>query len=65
MRNHIRKLREELNISQDQLAREADIGIEELDAIENGRLEPSLVDAHRITKALKKDFIADVFIFDE
>lgn len=65
MRNNIRQLREELNISQEQLASLADISVEELDDIENNRLIPSLIAANNIKKALNEDFIANVFIFDD
>lgn len=65
MRNNIRQLREQLDISQEQLASLADISIEELDDIENGRTVPSLIAANNIKKALNEDFLADVFIFDD
>ena len=65
MRNNIKQLREQLNISQEQLASLADISIEELDDIEKGRTVPSLITANNIKKALNEDFIANVFIFDE
>ena len=65
MRNNIRQLREELNISQEQLASLADISVEELDDIENNRLIPSLITANNIKKALNEDFLANVFIFDD
>lgn len=65
MRNNIRQLREELNISQEQLASLADISVEELDDIENNRTIPSLITANNIKKALNEDFLANVFIFDD
>jgi len=65
MRNNIRQLREELNISQEQLASLADISVEELDDIENNRLIPSLITANNIKNALNEDFLANVFIFDD
>lgn len=65
MRNNIIQLREQLNISQEQLASLADISIDELDDIEKGRTVPSLITANNIKKALNEDFIANVFIFDE
>ncbi len=65
MMNNIRQLREELNISQEQLASLADISVEELDDIENNRLIPSLIAANNIKKALNEDFLANVFIFDD
>lgn len=65
MMNNIRQLREQLDISQEQLASLADISVEELDDIENNRLIPSLITANNIKNALNEDFIANVFIFDD
>jgi len=61
MKNNITQLRKEMNISQDELSRLTGIPITELNAIENNLIEPSLIDAHKITKALKQEFIASVF----
>jgi len=63
--NNIRQLREQLDISQEQLASLADISVEELDDIENNRTIPSLITANNIKNALNEDFIANVFIFDD
>lgn len=41
------------------------ISIEDLKEIERGQLEPTLIDAYHITKSLKKDLLAEVFIFDD
>lgn len=65
MKNNIKELREKLGLSQEQLANLANISVEELDKIESDKTIPSLLTAHDITKALKKDFIADVFFFEE
>ncbi|MBE6494987.1 MAG: helix-turn-helix domain-containing protein [Methanobrevibacter thaueri] len=65
MMNNIRQLREQLDISQEQLASLADISVEELDDIENNRTIPSLITANNIKNALNEDFIANVFIFDD
>lgn len=65
MNNNIEQFSEQLGISQDQLAILAGISQDELNDIENGRVEPSLMAAYKITKALKKDFIADVFLMDD
>jgi len=63
--NNIRQLREQLDISQEQLASLADISVEELDDIENNRTIPSLITANNIKNALNEYFIANVFIFDD
>lgn len=65
MKNNIKGLREELVISQEQLANIVNIPVEELNDIESNKSIPSLLTARDITKALKKDFIADVFLFEE
>lgn len=64
MKNNINRLRTQLNITQAELSILTDIPIDELDAIESDQVEPSLIDAHKITKALKQEFIASVFELD-
>lgn len=65
MKNKIKELREDLNISQKQLAHLVNISVYDLKDIEDNKLCPSLITAHNIAKTLKKDSIADVFIFEE
>lgn len=65
MKNNIADFRNDLKISQKQLAETVQIPIEDLDAIEKDELEPTLIDACKITRALKKEFIADVFLLNE
>lgn len=64
MKNNIKRLRTQLNITQAELSILTDIPIDELDAIESDQVEPSLIYAHKITKALKQEFIASVFELD-
>lgn len=64
MKNNIKRLRTQLNITQAELSILTDIPIDELDAIESDQVGPSLIDAHKITKALKQEFIASVFELD-
>ena len=64
MKNNIKRLRTQLNITQAELSILTDIPIDELDAIESDQVEPSLIDAYKITKALKQEFIASVFELD-
>jgi len=54
----------EMSISQEELSILTDIPVNELNAIENSQIEPSLIDAHKITRALKQEFIASVFELD-
>lgn len=65
MKNNIKQLRKDLGLSQQQLADAVDISVEKLDSIESNYCMPSLLTAYSITIALKKDYIADVFIFDD
>ena len=42
----------------------SDVPVEELGAIEDGTIEPTLLDAYNIKKALNQEFLADVFVFE-
>ena len=64
MRNHIKQLRKENNITLNDLSAMSDVPVEELEAIEDGTVEPSLLDAYNIKKALNQEFLADVFVFE-
>ena len=61
MKTHIKKFRREMDITQEDLAGMVDVTRQTIIALEQGRYNPSLVLAHRITRALKKDHIEDVF----
>ena len=64
MKNHIKQLRKQNNITLIDLSVMSDVPIEELEGIEDGTVEPSLLDAYRIKKALNQEFLADVFVFE-
>ncbi|PAV07588.1 helix-turn-helix transcriptional regulator [Methanosphaera cuniculi] len=64
MKTKIRYLRQEMGISQQELAKLADVTRQTINALENGRYNPSLVLAYKITKILKQKYIEDVFILD-
>ena len=64
MRNHIKQLRKQNNITLNDLSVMSDVPIEELEAIEDGTIEPTLLDAYNIKKALNQEFLADVFVFE-
>ena len=64
MRNHIKELRKENNITLNDLSVMSDVPVEELRAIEDGTIEPTLIDAYNIKKALNQEFLADVFVFE-
>ncbi len=65
MKNKIKQLRDELNISQNELSETTGISVEDITSIENGQVEPSLVDAHKIKKALNKQYFSEVFFLDD
>ena len=64
MRNNIKQLRKQNNITLNDLSVMSDVPVEELEAIEEGTVEPSLLDAYNIKKALNQEFLADVFVFE-
>ena len=64
MKNHIKQLRKQNNLTLNDLSVMSDVPIEELEGIEDGTEEPSLLDAYRIKKALNQEFLADVFVFE-
>ena len=64
MKTKIRYLRQEMGISQQELAKLADVTRQTINALENGRYNPYLVLAYKITKILKQKYIEDVFILD-
>lgn len=61
MKTKITELRKELKMTQEELAGKADVTRQTINALEQGRYNPSLVLAHKITKALKQTKIEDVF----
>ena len=61
----IKKLRTEIGLTQAELGKEIGVSRQTLNAIENGRYIPSLDIAYKITEALNKDFVEEIFIKDE
>ncbi len=61
MKTAIAKLRQELGLTQEDLARAAGVTRQTVISLEQGRYNPSLQLAFRITKALKAGRIEDVF----
>lgn len=64
MDTKIRYLRQEMGISQQDLAKKAGVTRQTINALENGRYNPSLILAYKITKILKQEKIEDVFLLD-
>ena len=61
MRTAIAKLRKDLGLTQEDLARAAGVTRQTIIALEQGRYNPSLQLAHRVAKALKAGSIEEVF----
>ena len=61
MKTFIRYLRQEMGISQKDFADQVGVSRQTISALENGRYNPSLLLAYKITKLLKCDYIEEVF----
>lgn len=64
MENRIKELRAKLNMTQDELAKKADVRRETIVFLEQGKYNPSLKLAHDVAKALKTS-IDRLFIFKD
>ncbi|GKU76186.1 helix-turn-helix transcriptional regulator [Paenibacillus sp. L3-i20] len=64
MENHIRSLRSQFNMTQEQLADIVGVSRQSIIAIESTRYNPSLELAYKIARAFGKT-IEEVFIFSE
>lgn len=65
MKNRIREIRKEKNMTQEELAKTIGVTRQTIASLENGRYSPTIIVAYRITKVLGYKIIEDVFIFDE
>lgn len=65
MKTHIKYLRHEKGISQKDFADKIGVSRQTISALENGRYNPSLLLAYKITKLLDCDYIEEVFKFTE
>lgn len=64
MENKIKELREQLNLTQIEFARELDVSRQTVISLENGKYNPSLPLAYKISKVFNKT-IEEIFIFEE
>ncbi len=64
MNTRMKELRNELNLTQEELARQVGVRRETIIFLEKGKYNPSLRLAYRVARALKTSLV-DVFIFDE
>ena len=65
METKIRQLRQEIGMTQQELAESVGVTRQTINALENSRYNPSLLLAYKITKVLGKNSIEDVFVLDE
>lgn len=65
MKTKIKELRKELKMTQEELAEAVDVTRQTIIALEQGRYNPSLILAYKITKVLKKQHIEDIFDLEE
>lgn len=62
MKTKIQMLRKKMEMTQEELAEKVEVTRQTIIALEQGRYNPSLELAHKITKALKRNKIEEVFI---
>ncbi|NQZ84799.1 MAG: helix-turn-helix transcriptional regulator [Nanoarchaeales archaeon] len=65
MINKIKEIRKEQKITQDKLAELVDVTRQTIIALEQGKYNPSLKLAYQIKKALKQEYIENIFEFDD
>lgn len=64
MKTKIEILRKEFGLTQEELAKKTDVTRQTIISLEQNKYNPSLQLAYKITKALKKNFIEEVFELD-
>lgn len=64
MKTRIKEFRKEQKITQEELAAMVEVTRQTINSLEQGKYNPSLELAHKITKTLRKDKIEDVFIME-
>ena len=64
MNNKIKEIRKEQKITQDKLAELVDVTRQTIIALEQGKYNPSLKLSYQIKKALKQEYIEDIFEFE-
>ena len=61
MKTRIKEHRKDLKMTQEELAEAVNVTRQTIIALEQGRYNPSLILAYKVTKALKKEYIEDIF----
>ncbi len=65
MNNNITKLRKELKITQEELAKQVNVTRQTIIALEQGKYNPSLLLAYKIKQILKAKHIEDIFELEQ
>lgn len=65
METRIAQYRNKLGITQEKLAELVGVTRQTIISLEQGRYNPSLLLAHKVTKALQRKHIEDIFIIEE
>lgn len=65
MKNYVKQLRQERGLSQKKLASLGGVSRQTINALENGRLNPSFILAYKITILLEPSSMEDLFIVNE
>ena len=64
MKNNLEKIRKELRINQEELARALKVSRQTIGSLENGRYNPSIILAFKISKYFNMS-IEEIFIYEE
>lgn len=64
MNNNLKKFRENLGYTQDDLAQKLDVSRQTINSLETGRYNPSILLAFKIAKLFNAK-IEDIFIYEE
>jgi len=64
MKNRLKVLRAEHDLTQEGLAKAVEVSRQTINAIEKGKFDPSLVLAIKLSRLFKTE-IEDIFIYDE
>ena len=64
MKNNLEKIRKEKGISQEELAKALEVSRQTIGSLENGRYNPSIILAFKISKYFNMS-IEEIFIYEE
>ena len=64
MKNNLEKIRKEKGISQEELAKALEVSRQRIGSLENGRYNPSIILAFKISKYFNMS-IEEIFIYEE